>query len=444
MRQTLKSIVCVSTRVCCVLISCILCLNLLAADDYDSLFREAAALSSQGNYKEAVHLYEAALKLRPNAPEALNNLAVMYYAAGDYEKAWQTASRIIHTQRTFSSAELIAGLSAIRLSRPAEAIQPLTDVLKHDPGNRDALLGLASAHVAQHQLHEAAELYQRQISRAPGDSDAWYGLAICNESMAEAASKRLAEMPGGTSYSKRLLGEFLLARGDQQLADEAFGQSQASAESPSTEAAQQFDEAKALAKASQSAFQHFIDLAPNSWQAHLFLGDLNRQHRKFAESLAEYQKAASAQPQNPAPLLGIGTVYWELGEFDRAEQSLRQALHLNPDSLSAVFELANIAVRRHRDREAIPLLQRYLTVQPDALLARADLGRAYLHLDKFEEAARELKLALDADVQGDIHYQLSIALRKLGRDQEADNAMRASAAIRQAELKREQSLRLKQ
>jgi tetratricopeptide (TPR) repeat protein len=419
-------------------------LNLLAADDYDSLFREAAALSSQRNYKDAVHLYEAALKLRPNAPEALNNLAVMYYAAGDYEKAWETASRIVHTQRTFSSAQLIAGLSAIRLSRPAEAIQPLTDLLKHDPGNRDALLGLASAHVAQHQLREAAELYQQQISRAPGDSDAWYGLAICNESMAEAASKRLAEMPGGTSYSKRLLGEFLLARGDQQLADEAFGQSQVSTESSSTEAARQFDEAKALAKASQSAFQHFIDLAPDSWQAHLFLGDLNRQQRRFPESLAEYQNAASAQPHNPAPLLGIGTVYWELGDFDRAEQSLRQALRLNPDSLSAIFELANIAVRRHRDREAIPLLQRYLTAQPDALLARADLGRAYLHLEKFEEAARELKLALDADVQGDIHYQLSIALRKLGRDQEADTAMRASAAIRQAELKREQSLRLKQ
>ena len=90
------------------------------------------------------------------------------------------------------------------------------------------------------------------------------------------------------------------------------------------------------------------------------------------------------------------------------------------------------------------MLQQYLAAQPDAAMAHADLGRAYLHLNDVENAARELQLALAADTQGDIHYQLSLALRKLGRNQEAEEAVRASKEIRQSELKREQRLRLKQ
>ena len=422
------------------LIAVFLCQGLLAGDNYESLFRQAANFSSQRKYVEAVQCYQAALKIRPHAPEALNNLAVMYYALGDYKRAWETTIQLIRGKQDSPSVDLVAGLSAVRIGIPAEAVAPLERILRREPTNRDALLGLASAHVALNQLPEAAAIYQQQIKRSSNDSIAWYGLAICNERMAEAASKTLAEMPGGRAYSKQLLGEFLLSRGDEKLAQEAFGESAASGSPRSPEAARQFEKAKSLAKASQAAFVRFLQIAPDSWQSHLFLGDLNRQHRKFADSLEEYKKAAAAQPQDPGPLLGIGTVYWELGDFDRAEQYLRQVLHLNPNSMTAIFELANIDVRRHKDLEAIPLLETYLKAQPDALSARADLGRAYLHLKKFEEAARELKLALPVDTGGEIHYQLSIALRKLGHAQEADGALHKSAEIRRAELQREQRL----
>ena len=427
-------------RLCLFLIAVLLSHGLFGAGSYESLFRQAAELSSQRKYAEAIQCYQAALRIRPEAPEALNNLAVMYYALGDYKQAWETTAQLAHGPEEFPSADLVAGLSAVRIGIPAKAIEPLERVLKREPANRDALLGLASAHVALRQLPEAAAIYQQQIKLSSNDSIAWYGLAICNERMAEAASKSLAEMPGGRAYSKRLLGEFLLSRGDERLAQEAFGESATSDSAESPEAARQFEKAKSLAEASRSAFLRFLQIAPDSWQSHLFIGDLNRQHRKFTDSLVEYQKAAAAQPQDPGPPLGIGTVYWELGDFDRARHYLQQALHLDPTLMTAVFELANIDVRRHRDSEAIPLLERYLKAQPDALSARADLGRAYLHLEKFEDAARELRLALPADLQGEIHYQLSIALRKLGRLQEADETLHKSTEIRHNELQREQHL----
>jgi tetratricopeptide (TPR) repeat protein len=136
----------------------------------------------------------------------------------------------------------------------------------------------------------------------------------------------------------------------------------------------------------------------------------------------------------------MGTVYWEMGNFDQAVPCLRRTLERNPQASQAIFELANIAVRRHSEREAIPLLKEFLAAQPDALAAHADLGRAYFHLEQYANAAIELEKAAAVDERGDIHYQLSVSLRKLGRTQEADSALKRSQEIREAQLERERRL----
>jgi protein O-GlcNAc transferase len=410
------------------------------ADEYSDLFREAAAYTQQGKYEQAVAKYRAALAIRPAAPEAVNNLAVMYYELRRYSDAFDTASQIWESHPELKSAALIAGMSAVQCNRPKEAIAPLNQLLKLDANNRDALLALASAHLALHDFAEAAGIYERQTGFSAGDSTAWYGRAICYEQMAESASKNLSQMPGGAAYSKRLLAEYLLGTGDSVLAREAFGQSEALAPASSGEALKQYETARDLARKSRDSFERLLQIAPDSWQAAVFLGDVNRQHGDLESALAHYKKAADKQPGNPGPLLGLGTTYWEMGDYDRASAYLHQTLALNPNAEQAVFELANIAVRRHKDADAVPLLKQYLAAQPDALAAHADLGRAYSHLGRYEDAVPELVNAAKSDERGDIHYELSVALKKLGRSQEADAALKESHALMQAQLKREQQL----
>lgn len=414
--------------------------SLLRADEYTDLFQKAAAYSQQGKYREAILAYQAALKIRPNAPEAMNNLAVMYYETQQYREAFETAAAIWEGHPELKSAALICGMAAVQCNQPQDAIAPLEKLLAVDPKNRDALLALASARVAMNQLSQATEIYERQTAFSPSDSMAWYGLAICYERRAEQASQKLANMPGGYTYSKRLVAEYLQSAGDTRLAEQAFGDAEAAAPVSAPEAARQYQLARELAGKSRESFEKFVKLAPESWQASVFLGDVARQHGDLVSALAYYKKAAAVRPDNPAPLLGMGTVYWEMGNFDEANRCLRRTLELNPRANQATFELANIAVRRHSEREAIPLLKQYLAAQPNALAAHADLGRAYFHLQQYEEAAAELDKAAAIDEQGDIHYQLSICLRKLGRAKEADTALKKSQEIREAELKREQQL----
>lgn len=414
--------------------------TVLYADVYTDLFQEAAAYTRQGLFDQAIEKYKAALAIRPGAPEALNNLAVMYYQVKKYADAYDIASGIWASHPELKSAALITGMSAIQCKRPKDAIAPLNKLLESDPRNRDALLALASAELSLHNYEAAARIYEEETAYAPKDGTAWYGRAICFEQLAESASKQLSQMPGGAAYSKRLLAEYLQSEGDSKLAQEAFGDSERLSAASSSQALKQFEIARELAQKSREAFEQLVKVAPDSWETAVFLGDVDRQHGQLVPAIAHYQKAADQQPGNPAPLLGLGTAYWELGQFDRASSYLHKTLAINPDAIQAVFELANISVRQHTYSEAIPLLKQYLALQPDALAAHADLGQAYMHLGNYEAAVKELSTAAPSDERGDLHYQLSIALRKLGRTEEANAALKQSTAIRQAQLQLEQQL----
>ena len=136
----------------------------------------------------------------------------------------------------------------------------------------------------------------------------------------------------------------------------------------------------------------------------------------------------------------MGTVYWELGDNEKAEVCLQRVLALNANDSQALYELGSIALRQRRDEEAVRYLETYLSIQPDQLMARADLGKAYLHLQRFAEAAAQLEEALAVDRYGDVHFQLATALQKLERGPEAAAALAESKRIRDRERQREQKL----
>lgn len=417
-------------------------IGMVVAQSYESLFEDAATLSANGDYESAARKYEEALRLRPGASEALNNLGVVYYAAGRYRDASESMSRVLQFQPDLPAANLILGLSLIRLNRASEAVLPLEKVLRATPNQRDAILGLASARIALDDLRSAAALYQRLVASASRDAEGLYGLAVCYEKMAEIASRALAEAPGGTALHKKLLSEYLLQRGEDRLAVEALDESNdlQQHEAPSERVQALYRQARDLGVQTRDAFLRFIDAAPDSWQAHLFLGDLNRQKRSFPEAAEHYSAVIKQQPQNPAGYLGLGTVLWELGDGEKARSPLLEVLRLNPANTQAKYELGSIAIQAHRDEEAVEYLEGYLRVRPDQKLALAELGKAYFHLKRFQDAAVALEKAKSVDRYGDIHFQLAAALKQLGRKEEAATALRESTQIREKEHARERKL----
>ena len=176
--------------------------------------------------------------------------------------------------------------------------------------------------------------------------------------MAEEASHKLSRMPGGAAYSKRLLGEFLLSMGDSRLAREAFGESLAAPAAEDVSRRPGNMPRRGIWRVSHGRLLS----ASSAWRR--TPGRRICSAPMWSASMARFPRRWSYIARRPRSslkirlrCLGMGTVYWELGQYDDAEKCLRDTLRLNPRSEQAGFELANIAVRRHHYEDAIPLLE---------------------------------------------------------------------------------------
>lgn len=191
-------------------------------DEVESFSRQAQSDFVKGDYAAAATKYERVLALRPNSPEALSNLGICYHFQGRTREAIATLEKALNLNPDLLPANLVLGIDLVKLLKPQMAIPPLRRVLRQDPTNRDALLALAGAYFGLEEYEKAAEAYQNEVGARPTDADAWYGMGLCFENIAEDTSRLLAKTGEASAYYHRLVGEFLTEQGSGIDAEEAF------------------------------------------------------------------------------------------------------------------------------------------------------------------------------------------------------------------------------
>ncbi len=78
----------------------------------------------------------------------------------------------------------------------------------------------------------------------------------------------------------------------------------------------------------------------------------------------------------------------------QSRQALERAVELDPEGLAPLRRLALALTQRGEFEEAIPYLERIVTVAPDDFHTRAELARRYETMDRLAEARREYRLVL--------------------------------------------------
>lgn len=195
---------------------------------------------------------------------------------------------------------MILGIDLVRLGKPEEALPPLDQVLRLDPHHRDALLAEASAYFALHDFARATRVYQTEVTSRPDDADAWYGLGLCFEHLAEATTRQMAKLDAASSYYHRLMGEFL------------------------TEQDQEIDAEEALRLALKSAGGKDEGLHAALGFAHLRLGLTNQAEQDFVTELQLHPDTLEGQ-------LGRGAVALERADYSAALNTLCAAYQASSD-----------------------------------------------------------------------------------------------------------------
>jgi len=120
-------------------------------------------------------------------------------------------------------------------------------------------------------------------------------------------------------------------------------------------------------------------------------------------ALQHYQRVSQATPDFPTIWLNIGQLQHELGQHDKAEESLRYSIEVEPEEVDAYVGLANIYMTiQHDFKKAKNVLEQGLEVDgqsPDLLVAftllyggQKDLHTAQDYLEEAEEIAPDLDI----------------------------------------------------
>lgn len=140
------------------------------AQPVEELERKARALFDEERYAEAVRVLESILKEDP-AHRAANVLLSFAFARLERprEAAAQTRRAVELFPENTRLQLLLAGLLAQQDATRGEGIQRYQEVLRQDPTNRLAQLGLAEALRAQGQTFDAIHGFQRLAEANPDD-----------------------------------------------------------------------------------------------------------------------------------------------------------------------------------------------------------------------------------------------------------------------------------
>jgi len=126
------------------------------------------------------------------------------------------------------------------------------------------------------------------------------------------------------------------------------------------------------------------------------------------EGARHLEKAIQIYPKFFEAELRLGTLYMDLRQWDKAEQSLRKALEIDPKAANAYFALGEVYLRQKKYDQAEKVLQEGLAVETRSAQAHLTLARVYWEKvagvkeeaqwrPSLEKSYQEVKLALELD-----------------------------------------------
>ena len=192
-----------------------------------------------------------------------------------------------------------------------------------------------------------------------------------------------------------------------------------------------------------AALSKAAELKPDNDAYVYTLGSADFGKGRLDEALALFQRVLHKHPEDAFLHYAIGAVYFQQSKYSEAEASLKQSLALRPDQIPANYYLALTYDAIGDDDRAVPIFRDLVKSHPDHVPSRVKLGGILVRQHQYEDAQRNLEEAIALDPNSvEAHYQLGLALRRLGKSAESEAQMAESHRL-EAEQSATRDLRLR-
>ena len=333
-------------------------------------YRLGTLLNSAGNFTEAQEHLRLALQTDPANVRVLLALGQSLLGSGDNRQAEDIYRRALDRDASSLEARFFLGRIAQARAEDDRALtlygQILSQTNERQSAQDRAFFGLASFQTALiDYLHEdysqALPKVQDAIGVASRPSSDLYGLLIRihiesgNLPQArEAALQALAVLPGNLEI-QAMEGEILLREGDRTAARDRF---------------------KEILSASQGSEDAYLLIVQACSRA-----DANREGVSWAK------QGTQAHPDSESLEFQHAALMEQAGDFKASEKAFRELLQQHPNNAEALNYLGYmLADRGVKLEEALGLIQRAVSIQPDNPAFLDSLGWVLFRLGRTEQA----------------------------------------------------------
>ena len=150
------------------------------------------------------------------------------------------------------------------------------------------------------------------------------------------------------------------------------------------------------------------------------LAHVAHQQKDLQGALGYLAHARDIAPNESLLSYYFGQICIELNLIAEAHKALLQAVTIEPNNAEYNYALGIVATWRHDPSEAIPYLQKYLSLKPADARGQLALGATHFKVKDFESARKELtEAAKNKATNSEAHYYLGRLARQENKLDEA-------------------------
>jgi tetratricopeptide (TPR) repeat protein len=363
----------------------------------------AFEMHQAGQLGSAAQLYQEVLTQEQENPDALHLLGVLHHQKEEHTRAVELIGRAVALRP--NAAVFHANLAEVyrALGQFDRAAGCCRTALRLRPDYPEALcnLGLALQGLGQHT--ESATLYRRALRLRPDFATVHNNLGNVLRELGhfdEALThfQHAVEVEPGFALAHTNLGQMLL---DAGRAEEALPHC-----------------------------QEAVRLRPDLAATHHNLGNVLRAQGRLVEARAAYLDALRLQPDLAQTHANLGLTLQQEGQLEAAHPWLEQAVELAPQDARLWGHLAALHADREEPGDAIPCYERMLQLEPTCAATCNALGWALQEEGRLANAAERFRAAirLEPDYPA-AHLNLGGLQEELGDFTEAEKCFRESLRL---------------
>jgi protein O-GlcNAc transferase len=153
--------------------------------------------------------------------------------------------------------------------------------------------------------------------------------------------------------------------------------------------------------------QTAVALTPRDATAHGNLGSVYFELKQYDEAEKAYLQAHKLNPRSYLWNCFLGDVYKEKLNFDLADKYCREALKIKPDGVEALCVLGGICRLQKKFNQSIDWYRKSLEIDPNYFTSKKNIAILYIEKKRFNDASFYLKSIAEGEKTAEIYFALA-------------------------------------